>query len=328
MSFQDKFCALYHETSIDNFRNILEANSLKTGYSLKNTKTYGFTNGYYSPRDQFPGLYFSLLEKNEKPRLEEKENILLVFPIYLMTEQKNWHYNITDRNGGINYDTYFHENIDDIPTNKDVKNFVIKQDSELFKKEQEKEPDKIISTKCFYPGNEIIFHDDVSLELCAYIYNGGDHEITLPKHISATIITKFKDINYDQMNILKKTIKTKLSKNGPIRISYSDFSYTGIDIPFYNKPDLRKMDNADFRNLIVKGIVRDIKLFPNTDLKTIPKTKNKIDKWITENNILETYFEKRKSAQQKGGHKKYDYVMIGARGGKYIIKNEKKIYIH
>ena len=84
--------------------------------------------------------------------------MLILFPLELLL-QRNWHYKIVDKNGLIDYDTYFPENMDTIPSYQEI--------SDYYR-----------SIGSYYLGNEVVFHDGTyfSNAICAI---GKELNITL-----------------------------------------------------------------------------------------------------------------------------------------------------
>jgi hypothetical protein len=95
--------------------------------------------------DQFPGVYFTLITKNnrENEPLYSYDNIL-IFSKKLL-EQRNYHINIRDYNGWIN------------------------ENNTYFSWELDKAVD-IINNNVNNIGNEVVFHDPITMDfLCMYI---------------------------------------------------------------------------------------------------------------------------------------------------------------
>jgi hypothetical protein len=108
---------------------------------------------------QFPGVFFSIITKNNihNEPLFSNDNIL-IFSKKLL-EQKNYHINIRDYNGWINEtNTYFSWELD-----KAV---------------------KIINNFHNSIGNEVVFHDSISMKyLISYIKSGSNKD--LPNEINS-----------------------------------------------------------------------------------------------------------------------------------------------
>lgn len=108
---------------------------------------------------QFPGVFFSLITKNNihNEPLFSNDNIL-IFSKKLL-EQKNYHINIRDYNGWINEtNTFFSWDLD-----KAV-NIINNIDNEI--------------------GNEVVFHDSISMKyLISYIKSGSNKD--LPDNIDS-----------------------------------------------------------------------------------------------------------------------------------------------
>lgn len=107
--------------------------------------------------DQFPGVYFSLITKNNintEPLFSYKN--IFIFSKKLLL-QRNFHINIRDYNGWINENnTYFSWDLD-----KAI---------------------NIINNFHNSIGNEVVFHDPISVKyLCSYIKSGSNND--LPSYI-------------------------------------------------------------------------------------------------------------------------------------------------
>ena len=118
-------------------------------------------------KDQFPGVYFSLItsENIETELLFAKKNYLL-FPLDLL-QQKNFHINIRDMNGIINeHNTFFYWQLND----------ALQKISEDVKEKQIQA--SIINNQTM---NEVIFHDSIDMKhLCKVVVNNMDRNV---KHI-------------------------------------------------------------------------------------------------------------------------------------------------
>jgi hypothetical protein len=152
---------------------------------------------------QFPGVFFSMITKAnlKTERLFTPAAYLLVFSRNLL-KQKNYHFNYFDMNGIITSKTLFAWNIER-------------------HKEYESIENKI--------GNEIVFHDDISLD-----------------HLCRVIEVPAKDSN---MNLCLPTCAIENNATLDMEklpfVVYIDYrTYSGIDLPFYDLNDeswLRKM---------------------------------------------------------------------------------------
>lgn len=110
-------------------------------------------SSYAFGRHQFPGVYFDVIPSGVAASVGGwwgKGTVKLVFPVDLL-DQENWHLNLVDQNGFINRNTYVRETLHAIP---DLQKF-----ADDFKKAQG-----------FYPGNELIVHDGVSMGLLHAIW--------------------------------------------------------------------------------------------------------------------------------------------------------------
>ena len=129
---------------------------------------------------QFPGVYFSLITKNNIHRepLYSHDNIL-IFSKKLL-EQRNYHINIRDYNGWINEsNTYFSWELD-----KAV-NIINNFENNI--------------------GNEVVFHDSISIKyLLSYIKSGSNKD--LPYNIDSINIPDMSKIpfenNYKKMCLI------------------------------------------------------------------------------------------------------------------------------
>lgn len=199
------FVALCHETTKSNFKKMKKSGKIRTAQELLFERyDPGFGSG------GFPGVYFSLLYKNQIPELIDNDNILLIFPIDLLLKTQNWHYNLIDKNGSITYDTYYKHNILSAPNPKTLEEFCKLENN-------------------VWPGNELVFHDSISLK---YLHS---------------IITKdnIKQFKTDKCIRSPKHIKFNNSKL-PVIVSMSDNKYTGIKYKFYNKPKLDTVLDKDY----------------------------------------------------------------------------------
>lgn len=118
------------------------------------TTTFNFSKPWIVWPGQYPGVYMSITD--ELPKLE-KDEIILLFPTELLFHQKNWHFNLFDRNGTIGYDTYTHENIHTLPHIQEVKTFY--------------------KEKIGRYHNEVVFHHSVDIRNCQFVYDGEFHPI-------------------------------------------------------------------------------------------------------------------------------------------------------
>ncbi len=135
---------------------------------------------------EYPGIFFHLvsitLEELYEKNKENEEGVLMVFPLELMM-QRNWHYKIMDKNGLIDYDTYFYENMEDIPTKKEIK--------EYYESKME----------C-YVGNEVVFHDGIHMSNCIKVIGKNLEENPIPYELKLDLDKKpnyiyYSDRRYD-----------------------------------------------------------------------------------------------------------------------------------
>lgn len=179
---------LYNEH--DRFNHRIQAEG---AYSIT---TFNFDKKWSIEPGQYPGLYMSLTD--ELPKIE-KDEILLLFPTEILLLQKNWHFNLFDRNGTFGYDTYTYENIEDIPNIKDVKSFYKNNNNRKYKY-----------------NNEVVFHHSVDMRNCQFVYDGKDLKPISEFGIKHTII---------------------INNNPGLFLYYSDRWYTGMDVPYYSRPE-------------------------------------------------------------------------------------------
>ncbi len=150
---------LGHVTRKDNFEALhkayLENPNQKIGTAYERYLEKVQVNGVYSytildfehsfsipnPCD-YPALFFHLFTQSFDELVEKYStsvSVLLLFPLELLL-QRNWHFKICDKNGLIDYDTYFPHNMELIPTHEEI--------STYYK-----------SIGSYYAGNEVVFHD-------------------------------------------------------------------------------------------------------------------------------------------------------------------------
>ena len=142
---------LAHITSLNNFKIIRKYKYLYTEYERYKNKIdvkgiysidkIDLESPYKVSKTKHPGIFMYLIDDIERFKLvENKERILFLFPLNLLL-QKNWHFNIIEKNGLITPDTYFSHQINNIPSIKDI---LKHYDNE-------------------YIPNEVVFHDKISL---------------------------------------------------------------------------------------------------------------------------------------------------------------------
>jgi hypothetical protein len=130
--------------------------------------------------DQFPGIYFSLITKQNRHREPlYYDNNILIYSKKLL-EQQNYHININDYNGFINeQNTYFSWQLD-----KAVEKI-----------------NHLVSLNKSHVGNEVVFHDTIPLSyLCLYIQNINiANELTpnIPYHKSSGLFLPSHEIYND-----------------------------------------------------------------------------------------------------------------------------------
>lgn len=185
--------ALYHETTKHAYEKILESGSIMTRWDIEHHRCFVPGSGFGG--DGFPGLYLSVLyegdSENFQSYLDNDDDIIIILPIDIIFMQKNWHFNLIDKNGSITSDTYYFNDKHNAPNTKTV---AAKQE--------------------YHPGNEICFHDSLSTQLIHHVIHKKDiHQYAWPKE---PIMCNTKMKEYIDSNVL------------PIIIGYSDAAYTGI----------------------------------------------------------------------------------------------------
>jgi hypothetical protein len=238
----DKILYLTHFTSVENAINIIKSGYLFTNIERmkQNIKYEGvlsqtltkYNNNNFT--DEFPGIYMSYITKYdinkliyEQPVLQVSKRIMFVFSKKLL-EQKNYHCNIIDHNGHISENlTYFSFNLDKMPNQSDVIKFY----------------ENIYGN---YPGNEIIFHDKISLNSLCEIW-------TFNKETYNELLSKIPSKYNNLIKIKKKYPKTvKCSanieidtKSLPFLIDV-DFNYSGMYKEFYPYKTKTKSSKSHF----------------------------------------------------------------------------------
>ena len=152
---------LYHILKKKNLESVLSHGMLYNEHDRYNMKiqaegvysitTFDFSKPWVVWPGQYPGLYMNLTD--ELPKLE-KDEVLLLFPTELLRRQKNWHFNLFDRNGTIGYDTYTYENMDTLPYFYAVKTFYKEKVGRYY--------------------NELVFHHSVDIHNCQFVYDGKE----------------------------------------------------------------------------------------------------------------------------------------------------------
>ena len=304
--------ALSHETTICNFKKILSSRYLETpGTTLQ---------------DQFPGIYFNLIMASTEYKIKFSE-IALIFPINLIYEQKNWHYNLIDHNGLMTYDTYFHNNLQDIPQGC-----------------------KVIERVKYFPGNEVVFHDALPTSLISFVVCKNKNvfdELNIYIKNNVNDISKYiKEFSYKFKVVLgdKYDFKQRVTSINtddmdktilPIPFYLSDDLYTGAEFKFYNKPTISRTTSQYFKKMIldrlskdekkdleiylddtklINQLVLDEKLSEDDKKRFITylnKDDNKldvkvlIDKWIIDSKVIEKYKANPELRQNLEYNKKY-----------------------
>ena len=153
---------LTHYTSMSNLLSIIKNGFLYTSIERSKNKikyegilslaTKSFTNKDYSK--EFPGIFMRYMTKDsygENVKYGGIDNVILIFNKKIL-KQKNYHINIIDNNGynteGI---TFYPHNLDKLPSYKSVYDYYYKIYND-------------------FPGNEVVFHDKINLNLCCSIW--------------------------------------------------------------------------------------------------------------------------------------------------------------
>lgn len=195
------------------------------------------TSSFDNVNDQFPGVFFSFITKDniENENLYNNKTIL-IFSKKLL-EQENYHINLSDYNGFINEkNTYFPWELE-----KAVKKYK-----------------SIIKKNKYHVGNEVIFHDPIPMKyLCAVIMNKSISDEIVDKNNMAIsmnlLLPKYEMYNDEPPDL------TKL----PFYCMPLEDNYTGINKyklsskKFYQK--MAVLCNVD-KNQDRKKIIEDIKL--------------------------------------------------------------------
>lgn len=152
---------LTHYTTDENAVNIIKSGYLYTTIELVKQKikyegVMSMTMDKFNNNDfsgGFPGIYMEYItDTNISKPLLIGEGVWFVFSKKLL-EQKNYHCNIIDNNGFISENiTYFNFNLDKMPKQSDV----IKFYKDIYGD--------------YFPGNEIVFHDKISLSALCEIW--------------------------------------------------------------------------------------------------------------------------------------------------------------
>ena len=228
---------LTHVTNIENINNIIKFKKLLTDHERHvNNVIFKGTGGglqydddtYEINKHQFPGLYLGYVTKYPKKNFINfyGGDIMFVFGPELL-QQKNYHLNLIDNNGRISESlTYFPHNINNVPKlNKVIKFYIKKYDR--------------------YPGNEIVFHNGISLNLVVEIWVKDSNiyeklKKIFTKHKLLEYIGKIKLIDrfsstYPNYKIKTHTNKLKYldKKNLPFVTYYLDNGGTGSFDVYY-----------------------------------------------------------------------------------------------
>jgi hypothetical protein len=280
----DRIFYLTHFTTIQNSINILKLGYLLTNIERINEKVKyqgvlsqtltKYNNNDFT--DEFPGVYMSYITESdinklidEQPVLQFSKRIMFVFSKKLL-EQKNYHCNIIDHNGHMTENlTYFSFNLDKMPNQSDV----IKFYKDIYRS---------------YPGNEIIFHDKISLSaLCEiWVFNNETYNELL-----SNIPSKYNNL----IKIKKKYPKTVNcpanieidTKSLPFLIDL-DFKYSGMHKVIYPYKTKTKSSKSHFKKIAkIAGISEnDINKYDLSDPQ-------KLDDYLVKHKLYSYFHENR-----------------------------------
>jgi hypothetical protein len=219
---------LYHILKKENIESVLSHQMLYSEYDRYKHKiqvdgvysitTFNFNKPWSVDPGQYPGLYMSLTDR--LPDLGDGE-IALVFPTEILSRQKNWHFNLFDRNGTFGYDTYTHENIHLLPEFGDVKQFYMEKIGRYH--------------------NEVVFHDSIDMKNCWFVYDGKE---------------LYSIADYSNSRITHELVVD--GRPGAF-LYYSDRWYTGMKVPYYSLPE-EYTTSVDFYREYVKKCIKDTDL--------------------------------------------------------------------
>ncbi len=206
---------LTHYTTIENVINIINSGYLFTNIERikQNIKYQAVASSLIDKynnsdfKDEFPGIYMSYITETDiKKPIKTFGEVMLVFSKKLL-KQKNYHCNIRDNNGHISENiTYFSFNLDKMPNQSDV----IKFYQDIYGS---------------YPGNEIIFHDKISISaLCEiWVFNKETYDELISKLPS----------KYSNLIKIKKKYPVKVNSCKDIVIDTKSLPFL-IDLDFIN----------------------------------------------------------------------------------------------
>lgn len=268
---------LTHNTNEKYLLEILKSGLLMTTPNRIKNKIYSgrysmarksFKNSDYN--DEFPGIFLNFITKDHLNKKNTGLNkimsgITLVFSNNLLN-QKNYHLNLVDNNGLISQNTYFPNNINQMPKFIDFYNYYIKNHK-----------------TDYYPGNEIVFHDNIDISNLCEIWisdmtlelNGKDYFTKLRNKLPKKY-KKFLKIKNSYENIVYKNDGIIDKESIPFFLCFNSEKYKDYFYPYKTK---KYMPNIFFKK---------IALIANIDEQTI----NKLE--LTNPTNLYNYFVKNK----------------------------------
>ena len=196
------------EYSIEKISKISEITNNKKDYDLE-------------VKDQFPGVYFSLItiDNIDREQLYPGNNVL-IFSCKLL-KQKNYHINIHDNNGFITEtNTYYPWNIND----------AVDKIASITKKNKNLDREgNIVKT-----NNEVVFHDPISMKYCC-------RSITIPSGLKIVNLPE-KQQTYYRLNeyLPKEQIKNEFE---PDKSKKPFYCYPQLEEKCY-KEDNTKLDET------------------------------------------------------------------------------------
>lgn len=253
---------LTHYTNVDNLLRILKSKFLYTIIEKINKKIKykgissstetNYNNTKFS--DEFPGIFMEYIsDYHIGKKIRYWGDVLIIFNNKLL-QQRNYHINIIDNNGYISENiTFFPNNINTLPKMKDiVKFYEIKYGS--------------------YPGNEIVFHDKISINsICElWVANKSKYNLLIDKipeeYKNVVKIRKlYKDVKCDKNIIIDNASLPFL-----ISLDYLRSSQYKIFYPFRTKD---KSSPTHYKNIaLTSGIsINNIKKYNLYNPKNLDK---------------------------------------------------------